>query len=63
MSTDGYERQLTIFDEEDELNLGAPVEAPEDVQNAWRKAKQVRKRSFTELQEMDYFDKLERQDV
>ena len=54
--------QYTIFDEDDELNLGAPVEAPEDIQNAWRKAKQTMKRNFTELQEMDYFDKLERQE-
>lgn len=54
--------QYTIFDEDDELNLGAPVEAPEDVQNAWRKAKQHLKQNFTILQEMDYEAKLYRQD-
>ena len=54
--------QMTIFDEDDEMNLGAPVEAPEDVQNAWRKAKQTMKRNFTQLQEMDYEAKLYRQE-
>lgn len=54
--------QYTIFDEDDELNLGAPVEAPEDIQNAWRKAKQHLKQNFTVLQEMDYEAKLYRQD-
>ena len=54
--------QMTIFDEEDDINLGAPVEAPEEVQNAWRKAKQTMKRNFTKLQEMDYEAKLYRQE-
>lgn len=54
--------QMTIFDEEDEFNLGAPVEAPEDIQNAWRKAKQHLKQNFTILQEMDYEAKLYRQE-
>ena len=54
--------QMTIFDEEDDINLGAPVEAPEEVQNAWRKAKQTMKRNFTKLQEMDFEAKLYRQE-
>lgn len=52
-------RQLTLFDEE-ELT-GVDENAPEIVQNAWRKAKQDMKKNFTELQELPYEKKLERQ--
>lgn len=54
--------QYTVFDEGDyDEELGAPVEAPEDVQNAWREAKKTMKRTFARLQEMDYDAKIRRQ--
>ena len=52
-------RQLTLFDE-DELT-GVDDDAPDFVQNAWRKAKQDMKRNFSDLQNLDYTVKLERQ--
>lgn len=52
-------RQLTIFDE-DELT-GVAEDAPDVIQNAWRKAKQDLKRNFAELQAKPYEEKLERQ--
>jgi len=54
-------RQLTLYDEEDDELVGAPVDAPDDVQNAWRAAKRSMKQTFTKLQEMDYEDKIKRQ--
>jgi hypothetical protein len=54
-------RQLTLFDEE-EIN-GVSEDAPEFVQNAWKKAKQDMKRNFTELQEKPYEEKIRRQTV
>lgn len=54
--------QYTVFDEGDyDENLGAAVDAPEDVQNAWREAKKTMKRTFAQLQEMDYERKIKRQ--
>jgi len=53
--------QYTIFDEENDEEVGAPVDAPAEVQEAWRKAKQTMKQTFTRLQEMPYEDKLKRQ--
>lgn len=52
-------KQLTLFDE-DELT-GIDESAPEEIQKAWRKAKQDMKRNFTELQALPYEEKLERQ--
>jgi len=54
-------RQLTLYDEEDDELVGAPIDAPDDVQNAWRAAKRSMKQTFTKLQEMDYEDKIKRQ--
>lgn len=53
--------QLTLYDEEDDTLVGAPVDAPEQVQDAWRKAKQTMKQTFSRLQELDYEAKLKRQ--
>lgn len=53
-------RQLTLFEKEEELTE-IDESAPDIVQNAWRKAKQDMKRNFTELQELPYEKKLERQ--
>lgn len=53
-------RQLSLFEQEEEFT-GIEESAPDVVQNAWRKAKQDMKRNFTELQELPYEDKLERQ--
>lgn len=53
--------QYTIFDEENDEELGAAIDAPAEVHEAWRKAKQTMKQTFTRLQEMDYEDKLARQ--
>ena len=53
--------QYTIFDEEDDTELGAPVDAPAEVHDAWRKAKQTMKRTFARLQELDYEVKIQRQ--
>lgn len=53
-------RQLSLFEEEEELT-GADENAPEFIQNAWRKAKQDMKRNFSELQELPYEKKIERQ--
>ena len=52
-------RQLTLFDEEDLTGLenGAPAE----IQKAWRKAKQDKKRAFSELQALSYEEKIDRQ--
>lgn len=52
-------KQLTLFDEEE--IIGVDEEAPQEVQNAWRKAKQDMKRNFSLLQEKPYCEKLERQ--
>ncbi len=48
-----------MFDEE-ELT-GVDEFAPEEIKNAWRKAKQDMKRNFTELQALPYEEKIERQ--
>lgn len=53
--------QYTIFDEEDDTELGAPIDAPAEVHEAWRKAKQTMKRTFARLQELDYDVKIQRQ--
>lgn len=53
--------QLTLYDEEDDELVGAPIDAPDEVQNAWRAAKRTMKQTFTKLQEMPYEDKLKRQ--
>lgn len=53
------EKQLTLFDETE--ITGISEDAPEVVQNAWRKAKRDMKRNFKELQDMSYEDKIERQ--
>lgn len=53
-------RQLSLFEEEEKFT-GVYENAPEDIQNAWRKAKQDMKKSFTELQELPYEKKIERQ--
>lgn len=53
--------QITIYDEENEVDTSLDDNAPEDVQRAWKRAKQVKKAAFTELQELDYWMKLERQ--
>ena len=52
-------KQLTLFDE-DEIT-GISEDAPEVVQNAWRKAKKDMKRNFKDLQDMPYMDKIKRQ--
>lgn len=52
-------RQLTLFDE-DEL-VGVDESAPEEIQNAWRKAKKDMKKNFSNLQEKPYEEKIERQ--
>lgn len=52
-------RQLTLFDE-DELT-GVKDEAPDWVKEVWKKARRDMKRNFTELQELPYEKKLERQ--
>ena len=53
------DRQMTLFDEP----LSEIAEdAPEDIQNAWRKTKQRQKQNFAELQALDYEFKLERQE-
>lgn len=52
-------RQLTLFDEEEITDIDE--NAPEVVQNAWRKAKQDMKRNFKDLQDLSYEDKIERQ--
>lgn len=49
-----------MFEEEVELT-GADENAPEFIQNAWRKAKKDMKRNFSELQELPYEKKIERQ--
>lgn len=54
--------QLTLYDEIDETQLGVEENAPDEVREAWRKAKQSLKRDFTKLQEMDYSMKLKRQE-
>lgn len=52
-------RQLTLFDEEEITDIDE--NAPEVVQNAWRKAKQDMKKNFSELQAKPYEEKIERQ--
>lgn len=52
-------RQLTLFDEE-ELT-GIEDEAPQEVREAWRKARQDMARNFRSLQELPYEEKIERQ--
>lgn len=52
-------RQLTFFDE-DELT-GVDENAPEFVQQAWKKAKQDMKKNFSELQALPYEEKIKRQ--
>lgn len=55
-----WETADEMFDLLEELT-GIDESAPDIVQNAWRKAKQDMKRNFTELQELPYEKKLERQ--
>lgn len=50
-------RQMTLYDEE----TGIQDDAPESIQDAWRKAMQDRRKNFTELQKLSYEEKLERQ--
>lgn len=52
-------RQLSLFDGEETSEIAS--DAPEYIQNAWRKAKQDMKRSFSEIQSLDYEVKIERQ--
>ena len=52
-------KQLTLFDEGE--MTGISEDAPEVVQNAWRKAKKDMKRNFKDLQDMPYMDKIKRQ--
>ena len=52
-------RQLTFFDEE-ELT-GIEDGAPEAVREVWKKAKADMKKNFSELQNLDYKEKIERQ--
>lgn len=52
-------RQLTLFDE-DEIT-GLEDGAPDDVQDAWKKAKKDMKRNFSGLQALSYEEKIERQ--
>ena len=52
-------KQITLFDEE-ELT-GIEEDAPKEVQNAWRKAKQDMKKNFSELQAKPYEEKIKRQ--
>lgn len=51
--------QIGLFDGEQTTEI--EEDAPEFIQNAWRKAKQDMKRNFSELQNLDYMVKLERQ--
>ncbi len=51
-------RQLTLFDEEE---TGIADEAPQEVREAWRKARQDMARNFRSLQELAYEEKIERQ--
>lgn len=51
-------RQLTLFDEEE---TGIADEAPQEVREAWRKARQDMARNFRSLQELPYEEKIERQ--
>lgn len=53
-------RQMTLFDEGEEVT-DVPEDAPEFVRDAWRKAKQDMKKNFTELQQLPYKEKIERQ--
>lgn len=53
--------QITLYDEEDDSLVGAPIDAPDDVQSAWREAKRTMKQTFSRLQELPYEDKLARQ--
>lgn len=53
-------RQLSLFEQEEEYT-GIDESAPDIVQNAWKKAKHDMKRNFTELQNLPYEEKLERQ--
>lgn len=53
-------RQISLFDGEEEVT-DIPEDAPGFVKDAWRKAKQDMKKNFTELQELPYGEKLERQ--
>lgn len=52
-------KQLTLFDEEELTGIDA--DAPEIVQNSWRKAKQDMRRNFSELQAKSYEEKIGRQ--
>lgn len=54
-----YERQLTMFDEED--IVGVEDGAPDVVKDAWKKAKKDMKNNFTRLQQLSYEEKIERQ--
>lgn len=51
--------QIGLFDGEEVSEIDE--QAPEFIQNAWRKAKQDLKRSFSEIQALDYQVKIERQ--
>ena len=55
------EKQMTLFNFDEQPTELLPG-APDDIQNAWRKAKQDMKRNFTEIQQLDYEVKLERQE-
>lgn len=55
----GRMRQLTLFDE-DELT-GVEDDAPEVVREAWKKAKADMKKNFSELQNLGYEEKIDRQ--
>ena len=52
-------RQLTLFDEEE--MTGIADEAPQEVREAWRKARQDMAKNFRSLQELAYEEKIERQ--
>lgn len=53
--------QMSLFEETEEQS-SAPVEwAPDDIQNAWRKAKQDMKKNFSEIQALPYEEKIKRQ--
>lgn len=53
-------RQITLFDEGEEVTE-IHENAPEFVRDAWRKAKQDMKKNFTELQQLSYEEKMDRQ--
>lgn len=48
-------KQLTLFEEEE--IIGVDESAPEEIQNAWRKAKQDMKRNFRNCEALAFDDK------